>query len=203
MKHCTILSVISSLSKVKKNQDVITACLKYIHVLSFWGGVVADLHKRWNKPITECILSLLQLTTYFSIVCWDNAVFVIRFRHENQLVGVSSLGWHRHDWRCFNFLVKVSGICIWKLSRVRLSLTNVETQSQSAVTNSTTIPPASWNEGPLVMLVHRRQHRVVCGILNEHLIQATWPRSNMTLCLRRTGTHWSDCFINCITPLDS
>lgn len=38
MKHCTILSVISSLSKVKKNQDVITACLKYIHVLSFWGG---------------------------------------------------------------------------------------------------------------------------------------------------------------------
>lgn len=122
---------------------------------------------------------------------------------KNQLVGVSSLGWHRHDWRCFNFLVKISGICIWKLSRVRLSLTNVETQSQSAVTNSTTIPPASWNEGPLVMLVHRRQHRVVCGILNEHLIQATWPRSNMTLCLRRTGTHWSDCFINCITPLDS
>lgn len=151
----------------------------------------------------EYCRSLLQLTTYFSIVCWDNAVFVIRFRNENQLFGVSSLGWHRHDWRCFNFLVKISGICIWKLSRVRLSLTNVETQSQSAVTNSTTIPSASWNEGPLVMLVHRRQHRVVCGILNEHLIQATWPRSNMTLCLRRTGTHWSDCFINCITPLDS
>lgn len=70
MKHCTILSVISSLSKVKKNQDVITACLKYIHVLSFWGALWQIYIKdETTQSQNEYCRSLLQLTTYFSIVC--------------------------------------------------------------------------------------------------------------------------------------